>query len=224
MKAGIRSAGIVLVAAFAVSAPAADAGVTVNGPSGVGDPFFPKSGNGYYQVDSYNLRLRYNPRSDVLRARTRIEAVVDSPGPALARFNLDFRGPRIKALAVDGSRASYVRQGQELVITPDTPLADGTPFTVVVRYAGKPKLVTDPDGSREGWLKTADGAVALGEPRGSPTWFPANDHPTDKASYRIRLTTPRPVIGISNGRLIERRRNGRSITTVWREDLSLIHI
>ncbi len=206
------------MAAFAAAVPAANAGVVVNGPSGVGDPFFPKSGNGYYQVDSYNLRLRYSPRSDVLRARTKLDAVVETPGLPLGRFNLDFRGPRIKALTVDGARAGYVRQGQELVITPDTPLADGAPFTVVVRYAGKPRQVVDPDGSREGWTKTADGAVALGEPRGSPTWFPANDHPIDKASYRIRVTTPRPVIGISNGRLVDRRRHGRMITTVWQED------
>jgi aminopeptidase N len=184
----------------------------------VGDPFFPQSGNTGYQVDHYDLRLRYSPRTDKLRARARIEATVDTGGAPLGRFNLDYRGPRIKALRVDGAKAGYRRAGQELKITPDSPLSDGAGFVVVVRYAGKPKQVTDPDGSKEGWTKTSDGAIALGEPRGSPTWFPCNDHPTDKASFRIAITTPRPAFGISNGLLVDQSRRGRRKTTVWVEN------
>ena len=33
-------------------------------------------------------------------------------------------------------------------------------------------------------MRTDDGAFVVGEPQGSPTWFPCNDHPTDKATYR----------------------------------------
>lgn len=205
--------------ALVLLAAPAPAGVpSVSGDDGVGDPFFPQSGNGGYEVDHYDLRLRYSPRTDKLRARARIEATVDTGGAPLGRFNLDFRGPRIKALRVGGATADYHRDGQELEITPDSPLADGDGFIVVVRYAGKPRRVTDPDGSKSGWTKTTDGAIALGEPRGSPSWFPCNDHPTDKASFRIAIKTPRPALGISNGLLVNRRRSGRKTTTVWEED------
>ena len=206
------------VLALALTAPGvAAAGETVNGPSGVGDPFFPRAGNGGYLVDSYNLRLNYRPHADRLRARARIEATVETPGQALRRFNLDYRGPSIKSLRVDGARADYRRRGQELIVTPDAPLADAAGFAVDVRYAGKPKRIVDPDGSTAGWSRTPDGAVALGEPQGSPTWFPCNDHPTDKASYRIRITTRRPAIGISNGRLLDRERSGGKVTTTWKQ-------
>ena len=47
----------------------------------------------------------------------------------------------------------------------------------MVRYAGPPAAVTDPDGSIEGWVATKDGAFVVGEPQGSPTWFPCNDTP-----------------------------------------------
>ena len=62
MKAGIRRAAAVAVAALGVFAPAASAGGDgVNGPPGVGDPLFPKSGNGFYDVSDYDLRLNYSP-------------------------------------------------------------------------------------------------------------------------------------------------------------------
>jgi aminopeptidase N len=220
MKAGFAggAAATIAIVALALTPPGAGAGLAVEGAPGVGDPFFPRSGNGGYQVSSYDLRLNYSPRSDRLRARARIEAIVETSGAALGRFDLDYRGPQVKALQVEGAPADYERQGQELIVTPATPLDDGSAFTVVVRYAGKPKQVTDPDGSEEGWTKTPDGAVALGEPRGSPTWFPCNDHPTDKASYRIMITTRKPAIGISNGRLVDRKRVGKRVTTTWREE------
>lgn len=200
------------------------AGPIVDGSRGLGDPLFPGAGNGGYDVDRYDLRLRYRPASGVLRAVARITATVDTDGgdpaagPALGRFNLDYRGPRIKRLAVNGARASVARRGQELVVTPAAPLADGSRFIIAVRYAGRPGPVTDPDGSKEGWIQTRDGAVALGEPLGSTAWFPCNNHPTDKARYRIELTTPRPALGISNGRLVKTNRTRRNSTTVWRQD------
>ncbi len=120
MKAGFTggiSAAIAIVA-LALTPPGAGAGLVVEGDPGVGDPFFPHSGNGGYQVASYDLRLNYRPRSDRLRARARIEATVETSGDPLGRFDLDYRGPAIKALEVDGAPADYERQGQELIITP----------------------------------------------------------------------------------------------------------
>jgi len=214
MRAGSTIAALI---ASAVLAPAAVAGLDpVDGTPGVGDSFFPRSGNGGYEVEHYDLSLRYDPRSARLRATARIQLVVDTGGAPLGRFNLDFRGPKVKSLRVNGQAAERARQGQELTVTPQEPLADGAEATVVARYAGRPKQLVDPDGGREGWTRTPDGAIALGEPRGSPAWFPCNDHPTDKATYRIKLVTPGSVVGISNGRLVRSRRGHRSVT-VWRQ-------
>ena len=69
-------------------------------------------------------------------------------------------------------------------------LAAGKAFTVRVDYAGTPAVVTDPDGSIEGWIPTDDGAIVVNEPQGSPAWFPVNDNPRDKATYDFAITVP----------------------------------
>jgi aminopeptidase N len=72
---------------------------------------------------------------------------------------------------------------------------------VRVAYRGTPRSITDPDGSIEGWVHTSDGAFVVGEPQGSPAWFPCNDHPTDKATFLTSITVPRGTQAIANGAL-----------------------
>jgi aminopeptidase N len=38
-----------------------------------------------------------------------------------------------------------------------------------------------------------------GEPDGAPHWFPANDHPEDKATVTLRVTVPPPFNVAANG-------------------------
>ena len=50
--------------------------------------------------------------------------------------------------------------------------------------------MTDPDFSIEGWVPTDDGAFVVGEPQGSPAWYPVNDNPRDKADLRLQRERP----------------------------------
>ncbi|MGW2044890.1 M1 family metallopeptidase [Streptomyces sp. NPDC001858] len=170
------------------------------GASGVGDPYFPKAGNGGYDVSHYGLTLAYVPGSDspVLTATAAITARAEQE---LSSFQLDLAGLDVTDVTVDGDRARWSRSGQELVVRPADTLPEGETFEVRVRYSGSPETITDPDGSKEGWLRTADGALALGEPTGSMAWFPGNHHPSDKASYDIAVTVPEGLTAVSNGEL-----------------------
>lgn len=191
-------------------APPAIGGIsTIQGSPGVGDPLFPKAGNGGYDVASYDAKLRYKLKQNKLVATTKIKAKVKTPGNELGRFDLDFRGPKITSLRVNRKKATYERQGQELIITPKKPLADKSRFEVKVSYAGQPQPVTDPDGSQEGWVVTKGYSVALGEPQGTPAWLPSNDHPTDKARFEITIDVPRGQKAISNGRLVRHKHHQR---------------
>ncbi|WP_455351042.1 M1 family metallopeptidase [Streptomyces sp. SYSU K217416] len=182
------------------------------GAAGLRDPYFPKSGNGGYDVTHYRLGLAYTPRSGEL---TGTAAITARATEALSAFNLDLDGMTVTEVTVDGESARFNRAGQELTVRPPEDLAKGKTFRTVVSYAGRPKTITDPDGSAEGWLKSADGAVGLGQPTGSMAWFPGNHHPSDKASYDIEVTVPEGVSAVSNGELKSHRNSAGQDTFHW---------
>ncbi|MCD7445666.1 M1 family metallopeptidase [Streptomyces lincolnensis] len=199
---------VVLAALLGAAAPPSA------GSPGVGDPYFPLSGNGGYDVGHYDLTLRYDPGSRHLAGKAVLTARATQ---RLTRFDLDLSGLKVTGLTVDHVKAEHRRDGQELVVTPRRALHEGQWFQVTVTYSGTPKPVTDPDGSLDGWIPTDDGAFVAGEPQGAMTWFPANSHPTDKASYDFTLTVPKGKTAVANGVLLgEHTRNGRT-TFRWRQ-------
>jgi aminopeptidase N len=200
--------------ALVLARPAAAAGAFGPGAPGLGDPFFPLAGNGGYDVTHYDLRLDYDPASRLLRGTATIRAVATQD---LSRFDLDLRGFDISRLLVNGQAAAFSRDGQELVITPPEGLLSGRSFTVVVGYAGVPQVVTDPDESIEGWVPTDDGAFVVGEPQGSPAWYPVNDNPRDKATFDFTVTVPDGLTVMANGVLASQTTTNGRTTFVWRE-------
>jgi aminopeptidase N len=103
------------------------------------------------------------------------------------------------------------------VITPARPIRAGTDYVVRVAYAGVPEVITDPDGSIEGWVPTDDGAFVVNEPQGSPGWYPANDNPRDKATFDFTVAVPAGLTVMANGVLDSRSTSGGRTTWVWRE-------
>lgn len=182
------------------------------GGSGVRDPYFPKAGNGGYDVTHYDLKLAYDPDKRHLTGTAGITARATQD---LSAFDLDLKGLDVDTVTVEGRGARVSRSGQELTVRPHDELAEGETFQVTVRYSGTPVTITDPDKSEEGWLPTEDGALALGEPTGSMAWFPGNHHPSDKASYDIAVTVPKGLQAVSNGELRSERTTGGRTTYAW---------
>ncbi|MFD7441546.1 M1 family metallopeptidase [Streptomyces sp. NPDC059909] len=184
------------------------------GAAGLRDPYFPKLGNGGYDVRHYALTLDYEPKTGRLTGTAEITARATQD---LSAFNLDLHGLTVRSATVDGAPAAVNRAGDELTLRPRDDLRKGSTFRTVVRYSGSPRTVTDADRSEEGWLRTADGALALGEPTGSMAWFPGNHHPSDKATYDITVTVPKGVTAVSNGELRSQRpsADGRRTTFSW---------
>ncbi|MFG2127489.1 M1 family metallopeptidase [Streptomyces sp. NPDC048751] len=210
-EAVVVAVPVALAALLAAAGPAA-AGTT--GTAGVGDPYFPLAGNGGYHVGHYDLTLRYDPRSRRLDGTAVLTARATQ---RLTRFDLDFQGLKVTGLSVDHARADHRRAGQELVVTPHRALHKGQWFRVTVTYTGEPGPVTDPDGSLDGWIPTDDGAFVAGEPQGAMTWFPGNNHPTDKASYDFTITVPEGHTAVANGTLLGRRTAHGRTTFRWHQ-------
>lgn len=177
------------------------------------DPYFPKAGNGGYDVSHYDLKLAYDPADG--HRLTGTATITARATQDLSAFDLDFKGLHVDEVTVEGRRARWNRAGQELTVRPRRDLDDNETFSVTVRYSGTPQTITDPDASHEGWLRTDDGALALGEPTGSMAWFPGNNHPSDKASYDIAVTVPKGLQAVSNGELTGETSDRNRTTFTW---------
>ena len=182
------------------------------GSSGLGDPYFPLDGNGGYDVQHYDLALTYEPATDRL---TGIATITARATQNLSAFNFDFIGMKLRSLTVNGASARTTRKGQELTVKPGTGLTSGSTFTVVARYDGVPQPIFEEGLGDLGFLPTEDGAIVQGEPHVAATWFPANDHPRDKASFAFHITIPTGLEAIANGVLTSQQANGAWTTWNW---------
>ncbi|SDD83673.1 M1 family metallopeptidase [Actinokineospora iranica] len=169
------------------------------GAEGIGDPYYPDDGNGGYDVTSYAVSISYDPSTKRLEGDTTVTATA---ADALTRFNLDLTGFEVASVEVDGAAAAFARAGEhELVVTPAAPLAKAASFQARVKYAGLPEVGKDTPLGAGGWqIAKSGGAFAAGEPFSASSWFPVNDHPLDKATFRLSARVPEGWSVISNGR------------------------
>jgi len=192
-------------------APAASAAPADLG--GIGDPYFPTFGNSGYDVERYDLAVKYEPASKKLTGKATITARATA---LLSRFHLDFHGLQLSRVTIDGKAAEFSRDGDELIIVPPVAIPARSSFSTVVDYDGVPAPVSSPGLGSTGFMSTRDGAFAMGEPQSATTWFPVNDHPRDKALYSIALTVPQNLVAVSNGVLEGKTPDGGFTTWKWR--------
>jgi aminopeptidase N len=181
-----------------------------HGATSAGDPYVPHSGNGGYRVRHYALDLEYRVAANHLTGRAAIDLVTVQ---ALSRLSFDLAGLAVSKVSIDGQRAKkFATRGQKLHVWPAHPMAAGAEIRLEVQYAGNPRPVRGSWG-HVGWEELADGAIVASQPNGAPSWFPCDDHPSAKATYRISVTTDSPYRVVSNGRLVDRQ--VRSSLTRW---------
>ncbi|MFJ9697845.1 M1 family metallopeptidase [Kitasatospora sp. NPDC101183] len=178
---------------------------------GAVDPYYPEDGNAGYDVADYDVRIAYDPaQPDRLNGDTTVTARALRP---LERFSLDLKGFQVASVTVNGAPAkAFSRSGaHKLDVEPARRVSGGSVFRVRVVYAGKP----DP----EGWHRLASGGVnAMGEPHSATSWFPSNDHPSDKATFSLAATVPDGWTAIGNGVPGPTTAGGGTTTFRWRED------
>jgi aminopeptidase N len=186
------------------------------GADGVGDPYYPNYGNGGYDVKHYDLAIRYEPRTDHLRGVATIDARATQ---GLSSFNLDLVGLTVRSITVDGAAATWSRTEHELTVVPAAPIDDRSRFTTQVSYDGVPIEFFVPlfgDQLQMGFMHTNDGAIVAGAPEVAAFWYPANDHPVDRATYTFEVTVPSKYGVVANGLPIGTEPHGDWTTHLWR--------
>ncbi len=199
------------------------------GKASIGDPYFPELGNTGYDVQRYHLVFDINPEMATLAATAEISATATLEN--LNQLSLDFKGYQIEDVKVDGESVAYARTPDEdpnkLVIDLPRSYGLGEALNIQVNYSGPLTLQYTPIFSdiELGLAQAPDGNIfAFSEPDGARAWFPSNDHPLDKAAFTMEISVPQGYTAVSNGELVETRKNqssqasGDRVTYIWSED------
>ncbi|WP_188895361.1 M1 family metallopeptidase [Microlunatus endophyticus] len=179
--------------------PPVSTGSSDRGGPGVGDPYYPDYGSSGYDARKYTINLNWAPKTQKLSGTTTIDARSDHE---LLSFYVDLVLPVTK-ITVNGRPARFDREGSyDVRIVPQRAIRAHKAFSVTVTYGGNP--ANHRIDNVEPWSVTGDEVTAAGEPEGSAWWYPANDHPSDPASYDVSVRVPAGLDVISNGRLVSR--------------------
>jgi len=187
------------------------------GGQSAGDPYIPALGNTGYDVLHYTLKLSLSPGQTLINASAIIDAV--SGVHNLTEFSLDFAGFEITSVSIDGVAVRYEREEQKLLIYPFPSLSNQQLFSIQVDYKGSPLMESSdyiPFMAHLGLQFMADNIFAISEPDGAHYWFPGNDHPSDKATFRFELTVPSGYSAVANGVLVDEiPQDGGKNTFIW---------
>ena len=177
----LRRTLAIAAGAFLVIVPSAMGQQYVAGSDGSGDPFFPKAGNGGYDVSHYSLTLDYDQPANFLSGTAVIEATATQN---LRRFNLDLRDfYAISNLTVNGAPAQFARPGAQEVQINRPPTS--------TRELPSPSRWSTPASRRRSRTRTSRSRAGF-RPTMAPTWSTSRRaHPAGTRSTTARATRRR---------------------------------
>ncbi|MFC7247532.1 M1 family metallopeptidase [Catellatospora aurea] len=164
------------------------------------DPVYPEYGNAGVDVLHYGLELSWTPETDTLHgiATIRLRVTTD-----LNELRLDFSSAlSVDSVTLDNAIESGSHRADKLSVVAER--AKDSHSTLVVKYHGTPKPVRAPtkrtDFEALGMRVTDRHSLwTMQEPFGAFTWYPVNEHPSDKALYDIQITVPDGWSGVASG-------------------------
>lgn len=162
----------------------------------------------WWDVVFYDLYVVPNPNDSTLRGVNTITYKVTKPGLVM---QIDLQEPlEIDRVLQDGKSLPFTRDGNVFFIGLEGIQMPGMTKDIRIEYSGMPVvarrapweggLVWARDNQQRPWIATACQGI------GASVWWPLKDHQSDEPdSMRISLRVPDGLIGVSNGRLRDRR-------------------
>jgi aminopeptidase N len=185
----------------------------------VEDSVYPDVGDPGVDALHYDLDLTWDPDT---RTLTGHEVLVFRSTRAADHVQLDLAASMVpSAVTLDGEKAAFTHPGKDLVVHGD--VVEDREYTLTLDYAGTPTPVRAPSDRRDvshlGLTIDADGGLwTMQEPYGAFTWYAVNDQPSDKALYDVSVDAPAPMVGVSNGTLVDRSTADGRTETDWHLD------
>lgn len=178
-------------------------------------PYFPRRGNDGYLVEHYDLTMDYRVGPNRLAG---VAVLTLWTTEALTSVVLDFADLRVdRVILQDGRRLRHEHQKEKLRIRLPERVAAGMQLVIEIVYRGSPRPTSSRYGGL-GWEQLADGVLVASQPTGAPSWFPCDDRPDRKATYRFTLTTASQYQVVMNGRLAGVAHSGSTSTWTYVQD------
>jgi aminopeptidase N len=141
----------------------------------------------------YDISLTLPPSGSVISGHTEITVARRPDAPAT--LPLDLTGLAVAAVRVNGSPAGFSLDSGKLLIALPPNQPSGSPLRVAVDYGGTPDdgliIRTNVHGHRA--------VFADNWPNRARFWFPALDHPADKATASFAIAAPAAWEVVANG-------------------------
>lgn len=167
-------------------------------------------------VKHYDLDLVVDPYKKSISGKSTIQFVL-LENVSVLEIDL-YKKLTVSGVFLDGMSLSFKHQNHKIFIqNPGFSLFEL--HSLEIKYGGAPPIAKRPpwDGGFT-WKKSESGDPWVGvscQGNGAYIWFPCKEHPSDKAdSADIRITAPDPVMAVSNGLLISKKKK-RGKWTSW---------
>ncbi len=158
----------------------------------------------WWDLTYYDLQVTVDPQEKALSGSNTIRYRVLETAD---RMQIDLQEPlEIKGVFQDGKPLQYKRDGNAYFITLQKPQQPGALEAVEIQYGGRPReAVRAPWDGGFSWKTDSSGKPFVAtscQGLGASVWWPNKDHMYDEVdSMAIRVTVPKPLMDVSNGRL-----------------------
>ncbi|ROH99989.1 M1 family metallopeptidase [Chryseobacterium daecheongense] len=175
----------------------------------------------FWDVKKYELSVEPDFEQKSIRGNNKIsfEIIKDVTNPV---FQIDLQKP-MKADKVTASFpiADYKQDDDFIFIHTKKSFKKGEKFTIDIVYSGNPTIakrapwdggwVFTKDENGNPWMSVADEGI------GASIWLPTKDIWSDEPDNGIimKITTPKDLVGVGNGRLIDKKTTNDKTTYTW---------
>lgn len=176
----------------------------------------------FWDVKKYDIILEadYNTKSIKGSNKITFEIIKDVTNPV---FQIDLQKPMNvgKLSSSFDKKTQYKQEGDFIFVSTKKKFKKGEKYSISINFSGNPVIAKKApwDG---GWVFTKDKngnpwMTAADEGIGASIWLPCKDIWEDEPDNGItfKITTPKDLVGVANGKLIETKTLGDKTSYLW---------
>ena len=173
----------------------------------------------WWDLTFYDLKVAVEPATQTISGENTIHYTVLNPHNKL---QFDLQAPLvIEEVSQNGKTLKFTSEGPAHFVTLPKKAKKGSQQNITIKYSGEPKkAVNAPWDGGFSWRIDQNNnpfAATSCQGLGASVWWPNKDHMYDEVdSMRIALTVPKDLVGVANGRLVNKEVKEEKATYTWK--------